>query len=1050
VPEPDTPLLVLRLFGPFEALLDGALLPGLRRRQARWLLALLALRAGRPVERVWLAGLLWPEAAEITALKNLRSSLADLRQSLGPAAGCLVSPTARTLCLGLGGAEVDVVSFDAAIVEGSNAGLERAVALYRGPLIEGCSEEWAFQERQAREQAYLAALELLAARALARGETRAAERHLRRAVSADPLLESAQRALMQTLVDQGRFAAAILTYRELRRRLHRELNAEPDPETAALFQQLCAEARQKSVTRDQESGAGRNSGAAPDRPVELPSLDARRHNLPAQPTRLIGREREVETVRDLLQRDDVRLLTLTGAGGSGKTHLGLHVAAEVLDQFLHGVYFTSLASISDPDLVGPAIAMVLGVRETGNRSLPEDLQAFLRTRQMLLLVDNFEHVLAAAPLVAGLLSNCPRLKVLVTSRAPLHLRGEQEFPVMPLAVPELRSMPPVEILSRCASVELFVQRARRVRPDFALTEANASAVAEVCTRLDGLPLAIEPAAAQIKVLPPEALLSRLESRLELLTGGARDLPAPQQTLRDAITWSYDLLCDGEKTLFRRLSVFIGGCTLNAAEAVGSAAGDLRIMALEGVASLVDKNLLKQEAVDSREPRFGMLETIREYALEQLAESGEEAEIRELHAQFFVELAEAAWPGEGEMGFLWGPDQKEGFDRLERENDNLRAALAWSQAASGRAETGLRLIASLGPFWGNRNNWSEVRALWESALARDEALGPRAARARASALRPAAMVGSRGDRAVQRARFEEMLALSRELGFREGVAWALQGLGHMERGNFEAAQAFYLESLAIFREIGHNAGVAHLLECLASISLSQGDYSTARALSEESVVFSRRTKRKDRIAYALYGLASVAQAQGEYSTAEAFFEEALVRIREFGHQKWMQSDICRGYGHLLLELGDYAAARSCFEEMLAIQRAGEQVGQTAWPLLEVAHAEWCQGASSVAQTHAVVALALFREKDDRDGILAALESMAMVALAQGRKERAARLIAATEALRETLGLPGRKWWLRPRERMAEAVRTASLDQELAAAWAKGRAMSLEEAIRFALA
>ncbi|MFQ5794857.1 MAG: AAA family ATPase [Candidatus Bipolaricaulia bacterium] len=390
----------------------------------------------------------------------------------------------------------------------------------------------------------------------------------------------------------------------------------------------------------------------------------------------------------------MRLLTLTGAGGTGKTRLGLQAAADLIDDFEDGVYFVDLAPISDPGLVVSAIAQKMGVREAevGGRPLLDSLKEHLRDKQILLLLDNFEQVVAAAPQVAELLAACAWLKLLVTSREPCHVRGEHVFPVPPLALPEPDRKRPlaIEYLMQYEAVRLFIDRAQAVKPDFAVTHENAPAVAEICIRLDGLPLAIELAAARITLLPPQVMLARLGSRLKLLTGGARDLPARQQTLRATIDWSYDLLDASEQTLFERLSVFVGGCTLEVAEAVCNGTGDLEldVDVLDGLASLVDKNLLRQEEQVEGAPRFLMLETIREYGLERLEASGEAEATQRTRADYYLALAEQAEPK------LWGgPEQGEWLDRLEVEHDNLRAALAWCEQ-SGECEVGLRLGVAL--------------------------------------------------------------------------------------------------------------------------------------------------------------------------------------------------------------------------------------------------------------------------------------------------------------------------------------------------------------------
>jgi predicted ATPase/class 3 adenylate cyclase len=447
-------------------------------------------------------------------------------------------------------------------------------------------------------------------------------------------------------------------------------------------------------------------------PTDFPplrTLESRPNNLPMQPTLLVGREREVEDIRGRLLAPEVRLLTLTGPGGTGKSRLALQAAADLIEEFEDGVYFVALATLTDPTLVASSVAQVLGVRESGNQPLIEGIEDYLQDKRLLLVLDNFEQILEAAPLASELLSSAPHLKVLATSRIPLRIYGEREYAVPPLAIPDPKMLPALEVLSQYEAVRLFIERAEAAKAGFEITSENAPAVAEICARLDGLPLAIELAAARIKLLPPNAILARLSNRLKLLTGGARDLPERQRTLRGAIEWSHTLLEEGEKTLFARMAVFSGGRTLEAVEAVCDAEGDLPMDVFDGVSSLVDNSLLRQEEGPESEPRFVMLETIHEYAREKLRESGEADQIGRAHTGYFLALAEEAEPE------LTGSDQVGWLERLEAEHDNLRAALSRSLERSD-AELGLGLASALLYFWFQRGYWGEGRGWLEEALA----------------------------------------------------------------------------------------------------------------------------------------------------------------------------------------------------------------------------------------------------------------------------------------------------------------------------------------------
>jgi len=569
----------------------------------------------------------------------------------------------------------------------------------------------------------------------------------------------------------------------------------------------------------------------------------RRHptNLLVPRDPLIGREDELDALRRLVRRADVGLVTLTGAGGIGKTRLALQVAADLLDDFPDGVHVVSLAAIRNPELVASAIGQALGVNETGDQPLMASLRAFLHDRQLLLLLDNMEQVLESAPLVTSLLSSCPGLKVLATSRIVMHLSGEHEFPVPPLALPNLQQLPQVQALSQSASIALFVQRAQAIQRSFSLSAANASIIAEICVRLDGLPLTLELAAARLRVLSPADLLARLTNRLTILTGGPRDLPARQQTLRDTIDWSYDLLPSEAQRLFRRLAPFAGGFTFAAAETLVADPGNLAgtssrrstsIAALEGISSLIDNSLVQPVASVDNEPRFTMLETIREYAIERLEESGEAGAIRRRHARHYLELIETTEPA------FFNREWPVWLRRLEQEHDNLRAALQ-STLSGGETELALCLAGALVWFWYDRGHLSEGRR-WLATVFAQAVTAPSVARAKA--LIGAGSLAHRQydlDRAVEH--LDEGLRLSRELGDDWSSALALINLGLVahDQGDYARARELHEESLGLCRASGNAWGIGISLSNLGWAALFSGDLGGARSVTEEALVLRRQ-------------------------------------------------------------------------------------------------------------------------------------------------------------------------------------------------------------------
>ncbi len=851
-------------------------------------------------------------------------------------------------------------------------------------------------------------------------------------------------------------------------------------------------------TPDDRFASAREIGAAlAATAVQLQSPAEPRNNLPIQLSSFVGREGELAQVKRWLTTS--RLVTLIGAGGCGKTRLAIQVAGELVAEYSDGVWLVELGALSDPALIAQKVASVLGLGEESDRLLLDMLTDYLRAKNLLLMLDNCEHLIAAcAQLAETLLHACPNLRILATSREALGIVGESAFGVPSLSVPDPRRVSPMGVdlasaLIPYEGVRLFIDRAVAVQQNFKVTNANAPAVAQICYRLDGIPLAIELAAARVKALSVEQIAARLDDRFRLLTGGSRTALPRHQTLQALIDWSYDLLSEVERVLLRRLSVFAGGWTLEATEAVCAGDGIEADDVLDLLTHLVDKSLVLVEE-RNEEARYRMLDTIQQYAREKVLESGEAARVRARHLDFFLKVAEEA---ESELRsvaqLMW-------LNRLEAEHDNLRAALGWTQG-SGETESGLRLAGALFWFWLLRGYANEGRRWLEGMLMLAGESGR--TKAHAKALRAAGFLAvGQGDLVAGRSRLDESLAIFWELGDPEGIADSLHGLGRAAyfQGDYAAARSLLEESLSISRAAGYPWGSAQALYRLGMVILIQGDYAQARPHFEESVAKFRELGDKWSLSYSLSALGEEALRRGDYAIARSVLGESLTVFQELGSKSGIAMSLSE-LGWLALSQGDYLAARSRLEESLTLRREmGYRVGMAialnllgdvalhqgnyqqakafidksltlrkevgsksgiAWSLQNLGHLAQHQGEYRQAAALFEESLTLFLELGNKIGVAECLEGLASVAAAErqpgggrhaakgGRAERAAQLFGAAEALREVASTPLPPYQRADYNRNIAAVRAQLDEAAFAAAWAEGRAMTMEQVVVYAL-
>jgi non-specific serine/threonine protein kinase len=984
-------VLKVYLLGGFRLLYGQTPVTAINTPRLQSLLAYLVLHRHAPQPRYHLAFLFWPDSTEAQARTNLRYLIHQLRHALPQVDQFLDSGDGalqwRTDTL----FKLDIADFEQAVAQAAQAeqagdhpeaqaNLEQALSLYQGDLLPSCYDDWLLAERERLRQMFGATLERLILRLEQEGDYRSAIRYAQQLLQHDPLQEVTYQHLIRLHALSGDRASAVRLYHTCVTVLERELGVAPSSATQATYEEL----RLKTPPKP------------PPAPPALSLPPTPRHNLPIPLTSFIGRVGEQVQVRQLLTT--TRLLTLTGPGGCGKSRLALVVATDQAPDYPDGAWLVELATLTGPALLPQAVATTLDIREEPQRPLVATLTSALQSRVLLLVLDNCEHLVEACALLAQtLLSACPHLQILVTSREALGLVGETVWPVPSLSLPDSRLLPPVDRLGQVEAIQLFVERARAALPTFALTDENAPAVTQVCHRLDGMPLAIELAAARVKLLTVQQIAARLDDRFKLLTASSRASIPRHQTLRAAIDWSYDLLSEQERVLFRRLAVFEGGFTLEATEVVCTGRGIEVGEILDLLSHLVDKSLIVVMQQQDREARYRLLETIRQYGRDKWLGTGETEIVRQQHATYYLALAEQA-----ELK-LQGQEQLAWLDRLEVEHDNLGAALRWSQAD----EIGLRLAGALGLFWYLHGHWNEGRGWLEGILTQVLDRTP----ARAKALMSSGMLAHyQGDYEQAVLLLEESLALYRELGDKGGSARSLYELGHIasDQGHYEQAASFLGDSVMLFRQAADKWGAALSLCVLGWVTYCLDDFELAARFCQESLALSREHGQSRGVAWSLYCMGSVAISRGDYEQAVTLCEESLTLFRQMGYKDGI-----------------------------------------AWSLQALGYVALFQGNNGQAVSRFVESLGLRRELGDKVRIAHCLAGLAGAAGMQGRLAQATRLFGAAAAQLDTIGASFNPAGRAAYDRNVVAVRALLDEVAFEASWAEGQAMSQEQAIVEAL-
>ncbi|MFN8492562.1 MAG: BTAD domain-containing putative transcriptional regulator [Caldilineaceae bacterium] len=1007
--------LALKLFGSPEVNLDGDPLH-LEGRIPVALLAYLAV-TGQLHTRDALATLFWPESDQ--ARTQLRNNLWVLKRDLGAWGKTWLANDHETIGL-LPNAPlwVDVRHFQTQLAAGQAhvhspgelcadclTHYNEAATLYRADFLAGFTlraspafDEWQFFQQEGLRRDCAKVLETLVQYHRQQGEFTPAIHHARRWLALDPLHEPAHRTLMHLYAETGEYAAALRQYQTCKRHLQTELQAPPDPETEALYQAI------KAKQQPPFPGVPLQKSAAA--PVAVLKQPLPPNNLLEQLTPLVGRAQERRFLQNFLRRSDVRLVTLTGTGGIGKTRLALQVAADLLERFGDGAYFVPLVPIREANLVLTVLAQTLNVHETGSRTLVENVVSYLQDKALLLVLDNFEHVVSTAPLMTDLLARCPQLKILVTSREVLHLRGEHEFSVPALGLPVRHQPLPLDTLTQSEAVQLFIQRAQAVKPDFTVDNTSASAVAEICVRLDGLPLAIELAAARCKFFSPQALLQKLTtSSLAVLRGGTRDMPARHQTLRDAIAWSYDLLNLAERKLFQQLAVFVGGFTLEAVEAICALETNAAFAVQDCLLSLVDKNLVRQEMAIGEEARFTLLETMREFGLEQLTESGELLAVQQRHASYYSGLAHLLCPQ------LMGKANVRVMALLRMNFSNIRTALQWLLAQRA-VEDSLSFANILLDYWTITHSREGIAYLEAAlALAGDQPPTPTYINTLASAGFALTAFGAGGS---ARHYFEQCLALNKASGNigdpkRIGMANGILGWIHFDQGDYQIARAYMAAAKENDLATGDEWALAMTLANQGKMEAKLGEFARANEYLQEALAQHRRLGDVWAMALTLTNQSLLYVLQNKFEAAAATVTQGQTFAQEIQAEAVL-ADIYRFSALIALDRGEHNQVNPLLRKALLIrQKAG-----TPRYLLE------------------------------------ALDTTVVIAVRQNESYRGLVLAGAIRVVRQTLQIVGPPVEKKLVDDAVAQARQQLTDEVAATAWAAGEAMTLDEAVAYALA